>query len=733
MKFKIIKLLIFFFAFIFLSDIRAVKAVEPATINRTILAIFDSKEPINRSTDYNLICKNAEVILNYLGMKVRYHDINKGLPAPAEMEDIHGILTWFEDDEMIGANSYCEWLAVQIKSEKKCVILRNFGALKNSKTGELTPLPVVNKVFNEMSLEYSGNWSDNPFLIELIDKNKNMVEFERTLTDELTSYVTIKSLDANNHIYLRLKRKDIADSESALVVTTARGGIAMEGYELFINYEDDKFRWRINPFLFFEEAFGIKKFPKYDTTTLFGRRIFYSHIDGDGFRNVSRIDVTRVCPEIIKDEILTKYNIPITASFITAEVDPAFLGSKKFKRIAKEIAMLRNVEIGVHGFTHPLDWNKQLSVFEIKGYSRKMETKEDLGILSESFYANAVIIPLTKEEFIKGEIIDAVNYVDTEIMPRGKKSVLYQWTGNCRPGGDCIKAVQSINIANINGGDSRLDSASPSYTTVSPLSRQVDESIQIHTSNANENIYTSGWTGGYGALKKVIETFEQTEIPSLIDSVPRRISAMNIYYHFYSGEWPQSLAALKTIYEYVLSKPIIPIFTSYYTKIVEGFFNGKIKKMGDGALEFFDYGSCRTVRIEGENIYPDLSKSVNILGFNKWEKYTYIHLADTEKAVLYFASIPPREPYLKESSFVIKDFKIDVNSVSFLTRNFGENGYIAFTNMAPNSAYTADIQKLNERKEKYKINLWSDNNGGLTCSIPWPGEFLVYISKEGKA
>ena len=81
-----------------------------------------------------------------------------------------------------------------------------------------------------------------------------------------------------------------------------------------------------------------------------------------------------------------------------------------------------------------------------------------------------------------------------------------------------------------------------------------------------------------------LETFKQTEIPSLIDSTPRRILPMNIYYHFYSGEKKVALRALKEIYDYAISQKITPVFTTKYISVVEGFLSGKIHSLGGGCF-----------------------------------------------------------------------------------------------------------------------------------------------------
>jgi len=697
--------------------------------NRTILALYDSTENMNIREDFNLIHFNAEMILNYLGMKVKYHDITKGLPDDNDIKNIYGIITWFQDEYMINPMEYCQWAKQQIDDGKKFVILGNIGAYKDYNSKKEMPDKYIYDLIHAIGLDYEGHWTDNPFIVEVLKKDSAMVEFERTLDNEVGNYEMIRSIKKENEIFLSLKRTDIPDSESAVVVTTPIGGFAMEGYVLFIDpLTIDNRRWRINPFSFFEKAFSIKSIPKYDTTTLLGRRIAYSHIDGDGLRNISLIDNKSYSGEIILNEILKKYDFPITVSLIAAEVNPNYYGNKKLSEISQEMFKLPNVEMGVHGFTHPLDWERQLTVFEIKDYSKKTNEKQDEELISESHYGDAAVIHAPRSEFLNKEIKEAADYINKFLAPKEKNVVINQWTGNCEPPAEGIDVANQAGLKNINGGDTLFDRARPSYTRVASLTRQMNSRIQIYTSNSNENIYTNGWLGPFYGFKHVIETFQQTEHPTLIDSVPRRITPMNIYYHFYSGEKHLSLNALKEVYDYVLNQKIAPIFTSEYVSVVEGFLSGKIREIENNVWEFSDYGECRTVRLDQINIFPDLEKSKGILGFNQWEDFLYVHLDSSNNATLHLTHARPVQIYLQEASTVLSNYQINSDEITFSTKGFGENEYI-FKNMPPKTKYTALVKSKETKKEK-KYNFRSDQKGTLTISIPIQGG--VQISIRGK-
>ncbi len=722
------KIISLFVTFIFLLPAPAYSKAAPE--KRVILALFDSSEEFNRREDDNLIHNNAEMVLNYLGMKVRYHDISKGFPEDGSLEDVYGIMTWFMDETIPNAKEYCLWASNQVKGGRKYILLRNFGAYKDTRTNAITPLSIMNELFNSMDLELGGEWADNPFVTEIVEKKSHMVEFERTLDEEVGIYEKVTSLDRNNKIYLKINKTDLADGGSVAVVTTPKGGFAAEDCDIFIDYISRQVRWRINPFLFFEEALQLKDMPRYDTTTLFGRRIFYSHIDGDGVRNISEIDKKRICGEVILEEILTKYDLPITVSFVTAEVDPKYLGSQKLVDLAREILKLDNVEIGVHAFSHPLDWERQITYFPIKGYSRKTMRVSDLDVLSESPYERAALITVNRQEYLKREIEGAADYINNHLAPEGKRVAVNQWSGDCSPPAEAIDMANRIGLKNINGGDARFDRSIPSYTGVTPLTRQIKGRAQVYTSNANENIYTNGWLGPFYGFAHAIETFQQTEMPTLVRAPPRRVTPINVYYHFYSGEKEVSLKALKEVYDYVLTQKIIPIFTSHYAGVVEGFLSGKVRHLSDGGWEFSDYGRCRTVRIDDTTQYPDLARSQGIIGFTRWHDSMYIHLANTSHAVLYLTEKSPSGPYLREASTVLHDCNISNTKASFTTRGFREGVY-HLANMSPRARYAVRVYSPDTKKPVYRKRFTSDRKGNLHVKIPAKDSYRVVIEKEG--
>ncbi len=614
---------------------------------RRVLALYKSAELYNavegtrpKTAWLNEVHAWAQMPLNWLGLVVDYHDVTHGLPDEAQMGRYRGVLTWYQGENIDDPLGYLQWLAAQIRAGRRVVILGNLGAYRDRNTLKTPGLDEISLALMPTGLEFRGRWTGNSRVIELRQKNAAMVEFERALPPALPNYYQVVSRRADNRIHLTIGRKDAPDSDSHLVVTGPWGGFAGEDYVRYqqaVPYaapkaggsarvdasyqqlEAFRTRWWINPFAFFEAALGLEDWPRPDVTTLNGRRLFYSHIDGDGMRNVSEVRPQALSGEIIHDEILAKVPLPVSVSVVVAEVDPELLGSARTQALARAMFALPNVEAASHSFTHPLDWERRTRSFDLPRLPYSVET----------------------------EIAGSVRYIDARLLPRGKRVRLFQWSGSTRVTEEALALVARLGLPNINGGDSMFDREWPSYTKVAPLGRQVGKYWQSYTSAANENLYTNLWAGPFYGFRHVLETFKSTE-------TPRRVSPVNVYYHFYSGERVASLAALRVVYEWARRQPVAPVFTSEYLAMVEGFRTARVARAGAG-FRVWDHGALRTIRFDagrfdGGPAAVDMMRSRGVLGFSRHQGSLYVHLEGSGEALIVPAATPGPGPYLAGAS-----------------------------------------------------------------------------------
>lgn len=663
------------------------------TVSRRILTLYKLDPPKNDEEEEQDIVDtpahlHAEVVLNHLGMELVHRSIEEDLPSEKEMEGFRGILTWFtRDDAIPDPNVYCPWAKRQIESGKKLVILDEPGFITDHGN---TISDSCQELLKTLGATYLENYSDNPFYFRIAEKDPTMVEFERKLLlVEGHTYSQFKTLSPSAKVYLKMVRRDQEGSESDMVFTTMHGGFVHPTYVNYAIKEMEKIQWRIHPFRFFEEAFGVKGLPRPDATTLNGRRIFFSHIDGDGILNESHIDNESYSGEIILEEILKKYpTIPITTSLITGYLDMREYRHERIMKMYRSILELPNTEPAAHGHSHPLIWKKKKLAVKVPGYR----------------YSD------------QAEIAGSVQKMNSLLEELGikRRAALFSWTGDCRPTEEQLAIPYQSGLLNMNGGDSRLDKRFDSYSFVFPLSFLRGDYRQVYAAASNENTYTNLWKGPYYGYEEVVETFRNTETPV-------RIKPINVYYHYYSGEVVAGLGAVKKAYDHALSQEIFPIFASEYVPIVHDFFDTRMTPLPGGGWQILNDGSLRTIRFDDEAKNVDLGRSTGVVGFRHFQGSLYVFLDDHKSHDIHLTGSAPSRPYVISASFQIKNFEGTAMRLRFEKRGW-HRSEIVLGGMAPDKEYWIHVgrESLTFRSEKggeLKVQFPKGENGGAFVPV----------------
>jgi polysaccharide biosynthesis protein PelA len=246
------------------------------------------------------------------------------------------------------------------------------------------------------------------------------------------------------------------------------------------------------------------------------------------------------------------------------------------------------------------------------------------------------------------------------------------WTGNTRPFEAAIRQTRQAGLFNINGGDSRFDDEYPSYAWLSPIGRSVGDERQIFAANSNENTYTELWSARYHGFRFLVHTVENTEHPL-------RVKPFNLYYHMYSGERTASLKALLENLTYARRQPIIPITTSRYCAIAEGFYHTRFEPIDSRSWRIHDRGGLQTIRFDrADRQTVDFNRSIGVVGQRHYQQSLYIYL---DEAVLQprvtLSDRPttgtdhPPVPYLLQSRWRVWDLDRTGVGVRFKTAGFG--------------------------------------------------------------
>lgn len=660
-------------------------------VPRVVICPYDHKKtPDTFFTN----CHNfAEMPLNHLGLKVEYVDFNQPLPNIADRQDVIGVLSWLHDEAKVpNPQEYVQWIIEAVDRGKKFVLIGNPGF--DVYKGNISQTR-ANQLWRKIGLEDEGDafWEFTRLDFHSVDEE--IMHFERTLHRAQFPLKNLKKVSDDLVPHLTWK-KEGGGHEVIMVSTHPQGGYADEKHFILYNTEDSinlSYRyWYINPFTFFKKAFGTDRVPKLDTTTLAGNRIYYSHLDGDGWNNLTEVEpyskLITLSSEVIYSEIFLKYpHLPATVGPIGADIDLTWEGSLRSHAIAKEMFALPYIKPAVHTYSHPFDW-KFFAKFATKPQTeRQLSCEQSISKqqnLVEKFFdaIDGEDEDCHLEDFnpdydqprafdqrpfdLHMEVNGAVDLVN-EICPKEKPVTLYIWSGDCRPFPEAIAKTREAGVWNMNGGDTRLDELYNSVAWVTPLTRQAGGQLQVYSSNSNENTYTDLWKRKFYGFIGLIDTFKNTESPI-------RLKPMNVYYHIYSGQKRASLEALRNVLDYVSTKPCVPIHADEYARLIEGFVSGKIFQEGEMSYVIEERGNVQTVRFDVGTAYGvDYAQSKGIVGHCVYQESLYVYLDEgNERPLIAIKQGESSNFYLEHSRWRVRNLRRGKESISFDTFGFGK-------------------------------------------------------------
>lgn len=620
-------------------------------VRRRVLALYDTSEAFAKEPQRTSIHRYLEMPLNRAGLMVDYADVRRR-PLP-DATAYRAIVVWFEDERMPKPLEYLRWLKGAAEAGTRVMLLNGDGAALDG-AGVETPRAARDELLKALGLRRDGNAEPtaNPFVLQEVTPDPARWNFETKVPPPTLYYeryvpfparsaqetATVgeaggdptanaaEAADGGMTPWLILRRKDKPESDSWMVAVGPKGTFAQTAGLLIRYFEEPLYqiKWDVDPFALTEAAMGTKGLPRPDTTTVFGCRAAFSHIDGDGQLNPS-IDIpgpARPAAEVVLEEVLKTFPVPVTVGLIGARIDPDAAGRPGLEELWRRVNTYATVQPGAHGYTHPLVWRTgRLSIPNVKGYTfdPRMET------------------------------LGALEMVEKRTLPEGARATTFLWTGDCEPTAETVAMVEAAGIDHINGGNPRLDDLYASVSFVSALSRPVGRFRQTYAMAPNEYLYTNGWTENFGGFKYVLETFKRTE-------TPRRLVPVNIYYHFYCGERQAGLESLQDVYGWALGQSLCWLTAAEYIHTVQASFRMRYGRDADGWWAR-NYGACRTLRFDDEHSHVDMERSRGVLGYTHYAGSLYITLAEGDEALFFLGDKAPNRLCLRRSTSVLREVR----------------------------------------------------------------------------
>ncbi|KQM71267.1 hypothetical protein ASE76_08625 [Xylophilus sp. Leaf220] len=603
-------------------------AVEP--VPRRVLVLYNGGE--TPALNYTPAHRFLQMPLNHLGYVVDYVDVREALPAEVYQDRYAGVVTWFSG--FLPENRIKpvqQWLQARLAEQMPVAVLGNFGSALDR--------PLVEALGIQPN-SAAPRGSQQPVARD------PMMGFETALEPATRAQF---ELVLRNGAPVQAARPlvEFKDQRNQSVLGGAVmpwGGFLLDPFVVVEVPGTDYARWVVDPFAFLAQTLRLPAVPVPDVTTENGRRLLFSHVDGDGFPSRAELPGSPDAGQVLLKEIFEKYRtVPQTMSVIEAEIAPHGLHpemSQELEGVARRMFALPHVEIASHTYSHPFLWDRNV----------RHGTFSDNSEAAMSLEVPGYTMDLTRE------IVGSTDYINSRLAPPGKKVRILLWSGDTAPNAEALAITAKAGLLNMNGGDTSITRTNPSLTAIGPHGIQKGGLLQVYAPITNENIYTNLWKGPYYGYEQVLQSFEMT-------GTPRRIKPVDIYYHVYSASKRAGLNALRKVYDWAQAQPLHPVFASEFIRKVQDFHTYAVARDGDGWRVRGD-GELRTLRMPAALGTPLPQASQGVAGYTAAaEGGTYVHLTGGAawlqmRAGDAAAPAAPQGPYLSDANARLAEWTV---------------------------------------------------------------------------
>jgi len=528
--------------------------------------------------------------LQFQGLVPEIRAINSPMPAGTLKGRYAGIVVWLEEEDLADAD-FEAWLVEQKDAGVPIAMLGH---------------PAVDPVGpNAQAFGFEGR--PTPLSPPTITRQHEAMGFELALPKLIELSSPLHNPSAQPWLELRA-----GENTYTPVATSSWGGYAFQPFMIRSVLPGEKGegldRWVLNPLTFIREALQLPAMPIPDVTTENGRRLFFAHMDGDGFPSLAEVKgyQGQTDARVLLEEVLRRFEVPTTISVIEGEVAPHGLYPKmsaELEQVAREMFALPHVEAATHTYSHPFYWH---------------DAQQMPGALYGPEGQLRLPIPDYRMDPVR-EVVGSAEYINENLLGNGKRTQMVLWSGDTIPTPEALAAARQGNLLNMNGSDTIITHSAPTWTLIKGIGLPKGDEYQVYAPNQNENIYTNEWSGPFYGFERVIETFELTESP-------HRFKPVNIYYHTYIASKTAALESLLRVYRWAQSQPLHPVFASDYARKVLDFNTMVIARENDG-WRVKGSGELRTLRLPEALSVPALTHSHGVAGYREDGPGRYLHLS----------------------------------------------------------------------------------------------------------
>jgi hypothetical protein len=649
-----------------------------APVKRDVIVLYDGdKEASPSQTQVHM---RAEFPLNHLGYRLVYHDLRNGLPDAATTNGAAAVLTWFhyEIEDYI---AYLVWLDRTAEAGVKVVILGSIGAPLSPQSTRL-----INRILGRMGLRASGEFVATVLESKVVRLDPDLMEFERKIDPVPNEHALVEAIEPRARVGLEYSLMvEGRERRSVVAAIGPAGGYVAHGFIMHGDATTGAARWILNPFSFFRAALGNAVFPIPDTTTVSGRRLYFSHVDGDGWNNgvqmeryrlrrgtaapeargqdqapgrtmyFSHIDgdgwsnaVQRTRPrteqvtasQMMLKELIEPYpDLPVSVGIVAEDIDPELGGGEVAIATARRIYAQPQVEVASHTCTHPFNWDFFANYDRAREYDLITQAERPKRDLSSRFMeaiglANAA--EARRSRYLAGGSHAPRAFLrDPFSVDREVRHALEVTQSLAPPDKKPALYLWSGNTRPFAGviratrqsAVRNMNGGDTRFDAQHPSHAYIapiSRSVDGERQIYAVNSNENTYTNLWTAH---FHGFRQLRETLDRTETPRRLKGVNVYYHTYSAERRASLDAVRSHLDWARQAPLAPIKASAYAAIADGFFSTDITLKGPNRWSIANRDGLQTLRFDDlGDVVPDIAASQGVLGSNRHQGSLYVAL-----------------------------------------------------------------------------------------------------------
>lgn len=597
--------------------------------------------PVRDELDYHFSTDvtYSTAILNAMGYAVDYAPINRLLPTSPLIGRYAGVIIYLTDEKDSLQNTQLPtWLAQLKQQQLPLLFMGDISYMRTQRSlAELFAINIGESV-NASHLTITQHTPEIGFETQpMLDR---LGFFPLSIANSKENWLTIRDDKGNNQ---------------EAVTITEWGGVAVSPhlyYSLATHPAIDF--WVTNPYALFERGLQLHPMPQPDTTTETGRRLLMVHHDGDGFPTRAELPGAPFASQVMLEEVVKKYPLPMSLSVIEGEVSSTGLYPKEsaqLEQIAKTMFAQPNVEIASHTYSHPFSWGV------VSGARNTSNLYQEYNLPIPNYHAS-----------MQREVEGSIDYINQRLAPKDKKVAIFNWSGDCNPGKDALALVKKAKIVSVNGGDTMISNTRHSLTRVGPVGLNKDGNFQVYAPNQNENVYTNNWNGPFYGYKHVLETYRLTD-------KPRRIKPVDIYFHTYALSKKTSIDSVKNVLNWAIQQPFHPVYMSEYAHKALEFNDIVVAKTPDNQWIIRGLSALQELRIPQSMGYPNFDSSPQVVGFNDHQDQRYLHVSGNDIRLTLTPEKPTR-PYLINANGQIDHFHRTIHGFKLTLTSYVEPKFL---------------------------------------------------------